>query len=51
MIGIVIVSHSAKLAQGVVELARGMGGKDLAIQAVGGLNTSEDELGTDPTMI
>jgi ATP-dependent Clp protease protease subunit len=33
MIGIVIVSHSAKLAEGVVELARNMGGEDIRIQA------------------
>ncbi|HET9905246.1 MAG TPA: dihydroxyacetone kinase phosphoryl donor subunit DhaM, partial [Anaerolineales bacterium] len=50
MIGIVIVSHSAKLAEGVVELARSMGGADLSIQAAGGM--SEDTtLGTDPIRI
>jgi len=37
MVGIVIVSHSARLADGVVELAREMAGPDVAIVAAGGL--------------
>ena len=46
MVGIVIVSHSETLAQGVVSLAREMGGEKLAILAAGG--TSEPGvLGTD----
>ncbi len=46
MVGIVIVSHSETLAQGVVSLAREMGGERLALEAAGG--TSEpDVLGTD----
>jgi len=51
VIGIVIVSHSAKLAEGVVELARNMGGAELAIQAAGGLTTDDTTLGTDPILI
>ena len=51
MIGIVIVSHSAKLAEGVVELARNMGGAELAIQAAGGLPVDDATLGTDPMLI
>lgn len=51
MIGIVIVSHSAKLAEGVVELARSMGGKDIQIKAAGGLDLPEETLGTDPMLI
>jgi phosphoenolpyruvate-protein phosphotransferase/dihydroxyacetone kinase phosphotransfer subunit len=51
VIGIVIVSHSTKLAEGVVELARNMGGPDLAIQAAGGLTTEDGALGTDPMLI
>ena len=51
MIGIVIVSHSAKLAEGVVELARGMGGADVRIQAAGGMNLPGQPLGTDPLLI
>jgi multiphosphoryl transfer protein len=46
VVGIVIVSHSETLAQGVVSLAREMGGERLALEAAGG--TSEpDVLGTD----
>ena len=51
MIGIVIVSHSAKLAEGVLELARNMGGADLSIQAAGGMNVEDAILGTDPLRI
>ncbi|MGB8215121.1 MAG: phosphoenolpyruvate--protein phosphotransferase [Anaerolineales bacterium] len=46
-----IVSHSAKLAEGVVELARNMGGADSHIQAAGGLDMPEQPLGTDPMLI
>ena len=49
MIGIVIVSHSAKLAEGVLELARGMGGADVPIQAAGGMDDAT--LGTDAIRI
>ena len=38
MIGIVVVSHSAALAEGVVELAREMGGDEVPIEAAGGLD-------------
>ncbi len=51
MVGIVIVSHSAKLAEGVVELARNMGGPEVRIQAAGGLSTPGHPLGTDPMLI
>jgi multiphosphoryl transfer protein len=51
VIGIVIVSHSAKLAEGVLELARNMGGADLSIQAAGGMNVEDAILGTDPIRI
>ncbi len=51
MVGIVIVAHSAKLAEGVVELARSMGGAEVRIQAAGGLSTSANALGTDPVLI
>ena len=36
-VGLVIVSHSARLAEGVVELARQMAGEDVAIEAAGGM--------------
>ncbi|MGH2969824.1 MAG: dihydroxyacetone kinase phosphoryl donor subunit DhaM, partial [Solirubrobacteraceae bacterium] len=45
MVGLVIVSHSAALADGVVELAREMGGGQVAIEAAGGIEGGE--LGTD----
>ncbi len=46
MVGIVVVSHSDALADGVVAVAREMGGADLALEAAGG--TSEPGvLGTD----
>ena len=37
MVGIVIVSHSQRLAEGVVELARQMAGPDVPIIAAGGI--------------
>jgi phosphocarrier protein FPr len=51
VIGIVIVSHSAKLAEGVVELARNMGGAEVLIQAAGGMSMDDATLGTDPIRI
>jgi multiphosphoryl transfer protein len=36
VVGIVVVSHSATLAEGVVALAREMGGSELALEAAGG---------------
>ena len=45
MVGLVIVSHSAALADGVVELAREMGGEDVAIEPAGGIE--HGALGTD----
>ncbi|MGZ8649446.1 MAG: dihydroxyacetone kinase phosphoryl donor subunit DhaM, partial [Solirubrobacteraceae bacterium] len=44
MVGLVIVSHSAALAAGVVELAREMGG-EVAIEAAGGME--DGSVGTD----
>ena len=46
MVGIVIVSHSRRIAQGVVDLAREMGGEDAVLVAAGGTD-EEDALGTD----
>ena len=46
MVGIVVVSHSQALAEGVVTLAREMGGAELAIEAAGGLD-EPGVLGTD----
>jgi phosphoenolpyruvate-protein phosphotransferase/dihydroxyacetone kinase phosphotransfer subunit len=47
MVGIVIVSHSAALAESVVELAREMGGPEVAIEPAGGVEAPEPALGTD----
>ena len=46
MVGIVIVSHSRRIAQGVVDLAREMGGEDVVLVAAGGTD-EEGALGTD----
>src|SRR3990172_5001882 len=51
VVGIVIVSHSAKLAEGVVELARGMAGADVRLAATGGLALPERPLGTDAGLV
>jgi phosphoenolpyruvate-protein phosphotransferase/dihydroxyacetone kinase phosphotransfer subunit len=45
VVGIVVVSHSAALAEGVVELARQMGGDRLPLEAAGGLE--DGSIGTD----
>ena len=45
MVGIVVVSHSAALAEGVVELAREMGGTELSVEPAGGLE--DGSTGTD----
>ena len=45
MVGLVIVSHSAALADGVAELAREMGGEEVAIETAGGLE--DGAIGTD----
>jgi phosphoenolpyruvate-protein phosphotransferase/dihydroxyacetone kinase phosphotransfer subunit len=45
VVGIVVVSHSAALADGVVELARQMGGEEVVIEGAGGL--ADGTIGTD----
>jgi phosphocarrier protein FPr len=47
MIGVVIVSHSAKLAEGVVELARQVAHDKVHVAAAGGTNDSANPIGTD----
>lgn len=51
MIGLVVVSHSAQLAEGVAELMRGMAGPDVQIATAGGLDLPERPLGTDVNSI
>lgn len=54
MVGLVVVSHSAQLAAGVVELAREMAG-EVRLEAAGGLEPPADgepsPLGTDATRV
>ncbi len=50
MVGLVIVSHSATLARGVVELARQMGA-EVPIEAAGGMAEPEGEIGTDVGLV
>lgn len=45
LVGIVVVSHSAKVAEGIVELAAQMAGPDVRLLGVGG--TPEGDIGTD----
>jgi PTS hybrid protein len=47
-VGVVVVSHSAKVAEGVVEMAAQMAG-DVRIRAAGG--TEDGGIGTDATLI
>ncbi len=51
MVGLVIVSHSARLAEGVAELARGMAGPDVRLAATGGLDSPDRLLGTDAYLV
>ncbi len=45
LVGLVIVSHSAKVADGTLELARQMAGDDVRIVAAGGME--DGAIGTD----
>jgi phosphocarrier protein FPr len=51
VIGIVLVSHSAKVAEGVAELAREMGGADVRLEPVGGLDMPDGPMGTDAVLV
>jgi len=51
MVSLVIVSHSAKLAEGVAELARGMAGPEVRLAATGGMDLPDHPLGTDAELI
>jgi len=51
VIGIVLVSHSAKVAEGVAELAREMGGADVRLEPVGGLDMPDRPMGTDAVLV
>lgn len=49
MVGLVIVSHSTKIAEGVAEIASQMAGSELKLIAAGGLPNGE--IGTDAVRI
>jgi multiphosphoryl transfer protein len=51
MIGIVLVSHSHRIAEGAAELARQMGGEDVRIETAGGLDTPDHAIGTDAVLV
>jgi multiphosphoryl transfer protein len=50
VVGLVIVSHSATLAEGIAELARGMGA-EVPIELAGGIDAPEPALGTDAAQV
>ena len=49
MVGIVVVSHSADIAAGILALATQMAGPDVPVQGAGG--TADGRLGTDADRI
>ena len=51
MVGIVVVSHSYRIAEGVAELAREMGGPNVALETAGGLDMEDHPIGTDAVMV
>jgi phosphocarrier protein FPr len=51
MVGIVIVSHSHQIAEGVAELAREMGGPDVRLETAGGLDMPDHPIGTDAVLV
>jgi len=51
VVGLVLVCHSAKLAEAVAELAAQMGGESLRIGVAGGLDQPGDPLGTDAVRV
>ncbi|MGZ4125825.1 MAG: dihydroxyacetone kinase phosphoryl donor subunit DhaM, partial [Actinomycetota bacterium] len=51
MVGLVLVSHSATVAEGAAELARQMGGEDVAIEPAGGLDLPDRPIGTDAVLV
>ncbi|MEZ4592888.1 MAG: phosphoenolpyruvate--protein phosphotransferase, partial [Chloroflexota bacterium] len=51
MVGIVVVSHSATLAQGVKELAEQMVQGQVPLAVAGGIDDPEQPIGTDPMRV
>jgi phosphocarrier protein FPr len=50
-VGLVLVSHSAQLAEGAAELAQAMAGEEVRIVAAGGMAPPETALGTDAVRV
>ena len=50
-VGLVLVSHSAQLAEGAADLARAMAGEEVRIVAAGGMAPPETALGTDAVRV
>lgn len=51
MVGLVIVSHSQKLAEGVIELAEQMTRGTVVMESAGGIDDAENPIGTDPMSV
>ncbi|HEX5951359.1 MAG TPA: phosphoenolpyruvate--protein phosphotransferase [Actinomycetota bacterium] len=51
MVGLVLVSHSWKLAEGAAELAREMGGPEVKLETAGGLDAPDHPVGTDAVLV
>jgi multiphosphoryl transfer protein len=51
VVGIVLVSHSHRLAEGAAELARQMTGDDVPIETAGGLDEPDHPIGTDAMLV
>ena len=51
MVGIVIVSHSFRIAEGVAELAREMGGPDIGSRPRAGSTLPDHPIGTDAVLV
>jgi phosphocarrier protein FPr len=51
VVGIVIVSHSRRLAEGAAELAREMGGTEVRLEIAGGLDLPDSPIGTDAVKV
>jgi phosphocarrier protein FPr len=51
VIGLVVVSHSALLAEGVADLVREVGGPEVRLRVTGGVDAPGQPLGTDPLKV
>jgi multiphosphoryl transfer protein len=51
MVGLVLVSHSAAVAEGAAALARQMGGENVLVEPAGGLDLPDRPIGTDAVLV